>query len=244
MIWSKSARVCAVALTLAGARWSAAQTSHCFDEARGATALAPAQHAVVVRGEPSLVTLDRADHRWPQVCVYQFIAASPEASIAVLTDYALRPSYLPDVRESRVVPATADSAVKRVAYVVHVIARMTETDTLREAVHAMTGQFAGGVRLEWHMITSTTAGAIDGSATCIPWVNDATGVYGTLMIYEQIVEPTSRLASLPFVKGRGVDAVVNTVVAIAKQVESEVGGHQAQLHRQIADLRRSLSRAP
>ncbi|MDB4874930.1 MAG: hypothetical protein JWM41_1376 [Gemmatimonadetes bacterium] len=225
-------------------RQSTGQAPRCFDELRGAGAMSAAQHSAVVRGEPALFTVDRPDYRWPQVCVYQFIAAAPEASVAVLTDYPLRPSYLPDVRESNVVPATSDSAVKRIAYVIHVIARMTEADTLREAVHSLAGQFAGGYRLDWHMINSTMASSVDGSATFIPWRNDATGVAGTLMIYDQSVEPSSRLASLPFIKGRGIDAVRNTARAIARQVESETSRQPSQLQRQIADLRRGLARTP
>src|SRR5471030_2672253 len=112
--------LCCAALVVRGAGQPGAVAADCFDQGRGVDFLAPAQRAVVNRGEPLVITVDRADRRWPQVCVYQFISAAPEPSLAVLVDYPLRPTYLPDVQASTVVPATADSVVKRVAYVVHV----------------------------------------------------------------------------------------------------------------------------
>lgn len=217
-----------------------AETPSCFDDGRAPRALTQAQRSDVDRGEPVVVTIDLPNRRWPRVCVYQFIAALPEPSLAVLVDYPLRPSYLPDVRESKVVPQTADSLVKRVAYVVHVLFRLDETDTLREVVRTLDEPPAGSYQLEWTALSSTMAQSIGGSATFIPWHNDSTGVAGTLMIYDQAVEPGSRLASLPFIRNRGIDAVRNAAAAIARQVETEVARQPLQLERQVAELRRTL----
>ena len=209
----------------------------CFDEGRSIQALSAAQRAVVGRRDPLVITVDRPDRRWPQVCVFQFIVAAPEASAAVFVDYPLRPSYIPEVRESNVVPATADSALKRVAYVVHVFARMTEVDTLAERVRRLDVP-AGAYRVEWRALTSTMVASIGGSATFIPFRNDVSGVDGTLLVYDQSVEPGSRLASLGFIRSRGIDAVRKAAAAIARQVESENTGNPAALLRQITQLRR------
>jgi hypothetical protein len=214
----------------------------CFDDGRAVQSLTPAQLQVVNRGEGVVATVDLPNHRWPRVCVFQFIAGSPETSLAVLVDYPLRPSYLPDVRVSRVVPATTDSVVKRVAYVVHVLLRVNETDTLRETVRALDSSTSGSYQLEWGGLTSTMAQSIRGSATFVPWHNESSGATGTLMIYDQTVEPGSRLAGLPFIKKRGIEAVRNTAAAIARQVETEVAQQPRRLETQVAELRRTLRR--
>jgi hypothetical protein len=220
-------------------RQAALASPTCFDNGRGVQALSNVQRAVIGRHDPLVVTVDRPDRRWPQVCVYQFIAASPEASAAVFVDYPLRPTYIPDVRESSVVPATADSAVKRVAYVVHVFARMNEVDTLAERVHRLDVP-AGAYRVDWRALTSTMVTSIVGSATFIPFRNDASGVIGTLLVYDQSVEPGSRLASLGFIRSRGIDAVRNAASAIARQVETESTTTPSALLRQLTQLRRQV----
>jgi hypothetical protein len=211
----------------------------CFDDGRAVQALAARDLAAVARGDAVVTTTDLAGRRWPRVCVYRFIKASPEQSLAVLTDYPLRPSYIPDVRASNVVPATADSATKRVAYVIHVLLRIDEIDTLREVARRLAAP-DGAYRLEWSSITSSMAKSIAGSATFVPWRNDSSSTMGTLMIYQQSVEPGSRLASLPFIKSRGIDAVRNAAVAIARQVEEERARHPRQLDEQVTALRRTL----
>jgi hypothetical protein len=211
----------------------------CFDDGRGVQALSSVQRAVIARHEPLVVTVDKPDRRWPQVCVYQFISATPEASTAVFVDYPLRPSYIPDVRESTVVPSSAESAVKRVAYVVHVFARMNEVDTLAERVSRLDAP-AGAYRVDWHSLMSTMVTSIVGSATFVPFRNDASGAIGTLLVYDQFVEPGSRLAGLGFIRSRGIDAVRNAASAIARQVETESTSSPSALLRQITQLRRQV----
>src|SRR5690348_335834 len=84
----------------------------CFDDGRVVPTLASRELAAIARGEAVVTTTDLPERRWPRVCVYRFVDASPEQSLAVLTDYPLRPSYIPDVKVSSVVPATTDSAAK------------------------------------------------------------------------------------------------------------------------------------
>ncbi len=218
--------------------------TRCFDDGRGVRALTADQLRIVNRGEAAVATADLPNRRWPRVCVFQFIAAPPEASLAVLVDYPLRPSYLPEVRRSNVVPPTTDSLVKTVAYVVHVLLGMNETDTLREVVRTVDRPATGGYQLEWTGLTSSMAQSIRGSATFVPWHNDSSNVSGTLLIYDQTVEPGSRLASLPFIKNRGIDAVRNTARAIAQQVETELAQRPQQLDTQVSGLRRTLTLRP
>lgn len=211
----------------------------CFDGGHAVQSLSAGQVTAIAHGTAVLTTTDLPDHRWPRVCVYRFIDATPEQSLAVLVDYPLRPSYIPDVKASNVVPPTSDSVTKRVAYTIHVLLRIDETDTLREVARKLDAP-SGGYRLEWNSLSSSMAKSIAGSATFVPWHNDSTSASGTLMIYQQSVEPGSRLASLPFIKSRGIDAVRNAAVAIARQIENERARQTGQLERQVAQLRATL----
>ena len=214
--------------------------SQCFADGAAVHSLAQDQRSALDHGDPVVVTTDLPNRRWPRVCVYQFIAASPEQSIAVFVDYPLRPSYLPQVRQSTVVPATADSLIKRVAYVLHVVFRVDETDTLREVVRPVGESANAGYQLAWMALSSTMAQSVEGFATFVPWHNDASGVTGTLMVYDQTVEPGSRLARLPLIRKRGIAIVRDAALAIARQVEKECAHQPAQLERQVAELRRRL----
>jgi hypothetical protein len=230
-----------IALLAAASRSAQSQApAECFDGGRAVQSLTASQLAAVNRGGAVVTTTDLSDHRWPRVCVYQYIDAQPEQSLAVLVDYPLRPSYIPDVKASNVVPPTADSTTKRVAYLIHVLLRINETDTLREVPHALDAPI-GGYRLEWSSLFSSMAKSIAGSATFVPWRKDSTSAAGTLMIYQQLVEPGSSLAGLPFIKSRGIDAVRNAAVAIAHQVENERRSQPRQIEQQVAELRRTLS---
>jgi hypothetical protein len=221
---------------------SGAESPNCLGDGNPDHLLTSAQQHDVNRSLTVVATMDVPGGQWPRVCVYRFVAANPEASLAVFVDYPLRASYIPDVRRSAVVPGTADSVAKRVAYVIHVILRVDETDTLREVVRSLDPPLAGGYQLAWTALTSSMAKSVNGSATFLPWHNDFTSSSGTLMIYDQTVEPGSRLAGLPFIKRRGIDAVRNATVAIAKQIENEVAAQPAQLARQVSELRRTLDR--
>lgn len=217
--------------------------SRCYADGLAARSLTQDQRTALNAGRPVVVTSDVPNHRWPRVCVYQFIAAAPEQSIAVFVDYPLRASYLPDVRQSTVVPPTGDSLVKRVAYVLHVVLGVSEIDTLREVVRPIGPPPNDGYQLAWTSLTSTMAQSVEGFATFVPWHNDSSGGAGTLMVYDQTVEPGSRLARLPFIRKRGIGVIRDAADAIARQVEKERAQQPAQLERQVAELRRTLGHA-
>ena len=217
---------------------------HCFSATHPPMAVSAEEREALDRGEMILIdTIEIEDHSWPRVCTYKYIRADPETSIAIFTDYARQVDYIPRVIHSAVVPSTADSSIKHVAYVIDLPLARDEVDTMREEVRRLAGASAGYV-LAWHALTSSGTNAIDGSATFVPWRNDSTGRNGTLMIYEQAVDPKSWVTRIWFIKRRGIAAVRDATDAIATQIEKEVATRPVSLTANIAEFRRTLARAP
>lgn len=216
----------------------------CYSATHPPMSVSAEERKTLDRGEMIFVdSIELPGRSWPRVCTYQFIKAGSESSIAVLTDFARQHDYIPRVIHSEVVPSTSKSFIRHVAYVIDLPLAGDEVDTLREEVGRMGGG-SEGYTLTWHALASSGTNAIDGSATFVPWHNASTGGNGTLMIYEQAVDPKGWVTRVWFIKRRGLDAVRDATTAIARQVEMEVASQPAVLANQIADFRETLARAP
>ena len=190
------------------------------------------------RGEAVQVLQDVPGSSWPRSIVYQFIAATPEQSAAVLSDYALSEKYAPKVKSSKIVGRNGKDT--DVEFVISIPIYPDERSVSRERVSQQGDEY----RVEWHtVVDSTTKGSITkGLATFRPMVNKRTGKTGTLMIHDQTVTPASMFAKVPMVKNKGIEASRDVAKAIANQVEKEVSSDPARLKAQIAAMHAMIVR--
>ncbi|MDB4913529.1 MAG: hypothetical protein JWM95_1173 [Gemmatimonadetes bacterium] len=212
----------------------------CFSAGYPPALVTSAERDSLDGGELLLRIIPIEGRSWPRVCTYSVIDADPQTSIAVLMDYHLQVSYMPRVLHAEVVPDT-DATATHVAYVVDVPLWRDEVDTLRETIRRVTGRSGDGYALEWHALASTGTNAIDGSATFVPWRNAQTARVGTLMVYEQAVDPKSWLTRIPFIRNRGIDAVRDATTALARRIATELQSEPDLLAGQMATFKRTLA---
>ena len=195
-------------------------------------ALTAEQLARVEQGEAVQVLQTLPDSPWPRSTVYQFIAATPEQSAAVLADYARAQQYVPKVKSSRVL--RSGNGQTDVEYVISIPIYPDERSVSRERVSIAGAEY----HVEWHtLVDSASKGSVTkGHATFRPMTNSRTGRSGTLMIHDQSVVPASMFARVPMVRSRAIEASRQTAEAVRKQVEHEVAKEPVKLQGQIARM--------
>jgi hypothetical protein len=197
--------------------------------------LTAAQRAAIDRGEPVVVTRERAGSVWPEVTVYVFVAATPLEAAAVFTDYASQSSYIPSVRKSRV-SRVIDPLTAEVDYTLSLPVVSDEDYTVRDHVSV---DKAGHYRVDWTLVRASSTRATVGHALFATYANARTGATGTLLEYRNFVTPGGRLAGLGFIKSRSIRQVQETARAVAARVELQRRDGTAA--KEVERLRSALS---
>jgi hypothetical protein len=185
--------------------------------------------------EPEVHVQPMAGSAWPAVTVSQLVNTTPEAAMAVFTDYDEQASYLRDccgVLQSRVIdPAVGgDRRVQRVLYELEVPIVSNERYELREE---MSRAANGSYRVVWGKVSSGGhSDAIFGRATFEP--RDGR----TLFTYYNYTKITA------FGAGAFADASVararTTVSAMARHMEEESASGGGIFQEDLARLRAAL----
>jgi hypothetical protein len=197
------------------------------------------QSANVERGRQVVLTHDEPSSPWPRMHVYQFIDATPEEAAAVFTDYERHSTYIPNLRESRI-SYRADELTAEVDYVLRVPLAPDERYTVRDRLSIPDD--GESYLVTWTLVRASSTRATDGSVRFERYWNEQLNSAGTLMVYSNFVTPGSRLARLPFVRGKAMAQMRDTAGAIAAQVERQRAGDRTLLERQLAVLRQRQSR--
>jgi hypothetical protein len=188
------------------------------------------QRARIERGD-AVQILEPAEDGWPASRIYQVINATPEQSAAVLSDYALQAKYIPRMKSAKVLRQVGPDV--DVEYVIDIPVYPDERSVSRQRVIRV----ANGYRIRWNtLVDSTTKASVtNGSATFLPYTR--AGRPATLLIHWQVVQPASMFAKVPFVKSKAIQASVESVEAIRKQVEKEVSSDPQLLKVQMMRLK-------
>jgi hypothetical protein len=193
-----------------------------------------AADSVVIEAGRQLVTVEKVEgSKWPRVTVRQYIDASPEEAAAVFADFERHVRFLPNVRRSTI-SRVLDSATVEVDYVLDVPLVSDESYTVRDRLTSEVLDGPAPVRsyqVAWSLVRASSTKAADGAALFTPYRN------GTLMTYRNLVVPGSRLAGLPFVRGRAQREVEATVRAIIAEVARERASDRVLLEAQVRALR-------
>jgi hypothetical protein len=119
-------------------------------------ALPPASRLQIDAGVTVVRTRAMPGSSWPSVTVYQLVDTTPEAAMAIFTDYDEQASYLKDccgVLRSRVLDAAVggDPRVQRVLFEIEVPVVSNETYELREEMSRGTD---GSYRVVWSKVSA------------------------------------------------------------------------------------------
>lgn len=192
--------------------------------------LGDSDKARVQNGEQVFLTEDVDGSSWPRVKIYQRTDATPEESIAVMSDFESQPSYISDVLYCKIV-SWVDHATNQVAYKVHVPVLADEKYTVQNHLAKYDGE--SSYRLDWTMVRADSASDIAGSARFEPLGT------GTIFAYTNFVNPTSSFAG--FVKGRALKSMAETVKLIGAQINKEHRLQDATLAKELTALRAAVN---
>jgi hypothetical protein len=172
---------------------------------------------------------------WPSVTVYQLVNTTPEAAMAIFTDYDEQTSYLKDccgVLQSRVLdPAVGgDPRVQRVRFELEVPVVSNEVYELREEISKGTD---GSYRVLWTKVsTGGHSDAILGRALFEPRNGK------TVFSYHNYTEINTFGAAV--FADASVARARETVQAMARHMEQEGAAGGARFQADLARLRAAL----
>lgn len=200
------------------------------------------QRASVERGGSAQLLEMLPTSRWPRSTVYEFIDATPEECAAVLADYELQSTYLPQVKTSRIVrrPSAFETDVE---YVIDIPVYPDEQSVSRQELSVTGGVYV--IRWQTLIADSAAHGSVTtGRAWFSAMVNPRSGVRGTLMVHDQLVVPNSMFAGIPFIRNKAIGTGREIARSIVRQVELERKSDPRLLERQVARLRQALASRP
>lgn len=144
---------------------------------------------------------------WPQLSLYQVIAAPPDVVKALLLDYDAAPSYTPGMLGAKIVANNADGT-KDVQYTVKVPVLQKISYTVRNT-YTQKGKSFG---VSWTLLQSPLAKSVDGSLRIEPYGNNQ-----TLLCYTNLVVPITNLVA--GLKNQALTEAKATVRAIQNEAE-------------------------
>ena len=210
--------------------------------------LSPDDQEFVLSGKPLdyEVNADGTDwdqSSWPRITVYRLVNATPEETMAVMWDFPLQPKYMTDTVVSSVVSANPTPNQAKVDYVVKLPIYGNTSYTVLDTISSY--DKGSSFKFGCQLVSGSMVKSIDGTALFEPHtLKDGSTV--TIMIYSSLIVPKLIPAS-SLTTQAGIDSFKGTVNAIAKQVEQEKTGADADkalLPPQVASLRASLMAAP
>lgn len=128
-------------------------------------------------GEPVVKTREVEGYPWPEVTVYQRIAASPEEVMAVYADFNGQVGYLPNLVESRIVKRLSRNSFQ--VFYEYEVAGPNERYTVVTGV----SRSSGGFRVAWDLVRARYARRLSGQMRVEAFDS------GALMEYTNRVDP-------------------------------------------------------
>ncbi len=144
---------------------------------------------------------------WPQLSLYQVVDAPPDVMEDLFMDYPAAPSYTPGMIAAKVVADNADGS-KDVQYTVKVPILQKISYTVRNTYIRKGKSF----EVDWTLIQSPLAKAVDGSLRIEPYGNGQ-----TLLCYTNLVVPITNLVA--GLKNQALTEAKATVRAIKAEAE-------------------------
>ena len=219
-----------VALSVVGLMFASRSAS-----AAAIDSLSLAERLRLDAGAPVVHTQSFPGSSWPAVTVYQLVNTTPEAAMAVFTDFNEQASYLKDccgVLRSQILDLAVggDRRVQRVLYELEVPVVSNERYELREEISKGAG---GSYRVVWGKVsTGGHSDAIFGRATFEPYDGKTAFTYYN---YTQITSfGAGAFASASVARAQ------KTVGVMARHMEQESSSGGVRFQADLARLRAAL----
>jgi len=196
--------------------------------------LSPEDQAKVASGQMVTIYTDVTGAPWPKMKVYQRIDATPEEVMAVFSDYPLQSTYVPYVKVAKI-SQVIDKSTALVDYTYNLpMGFGIENYTVRDHIEAY--DEGKSFTVNWVLVKADTTKRSEGEVRCEPLAGG-----GTLYTYDSFIWPNRWGTDLKWVIERAKQAVLDTVTATAKQIQTEKTSSPEILQKQIQDLHNAVS---
>ncbi len=194
--------------------------------------LTPEQQELLQSGKPLVIEERVADSPWPRYIVYRLVKSSAEKVAAVFWDAELDPQYVPDCLSTHMI-----SSPKPTVHVAEYILKMPLLlpNEVYLASNELTSPTPGVYEISWNVLKATY---ITGSTGTLRVESQSEKGGKALMRYSNLVTPGSSIAALLRAKARS--EVIESVNALAEQVESEIQKSPQLLENQLQKMNRAL----
>ncbi len=194
--------------------------------------LTDAQKAAVQKGEQVFVTHNVQGSPCPKTFFYQRIDATPEEAMAVLSNYELQKTYIPNLKKSQV-SKQINSLTAQIDYTLKVPVPFVPDENY--TMETTMSRDAEGYRSDSKLVRADTTRDSTG------YIRFETLGTGTIMGYYAFVVPGSGMADL--VKSQALKQVKQAANAIVKRIEKVRSDDQAMLQAEIERLRQAFATA-
>ena len=195
--------------------------------------LSPTQQARLTAGKPVMIEEVIPGNPWPRYTIYHLVQGTPKQVASVFWDSELDPQYVPNCTSVRIL-SRPQPHVQEAQYTLKMPFFLEdELYVSRNELHTPS---PGVYELSWNVIKTRYTKGSTGDLRVEPF-GDGTK---TLLRYRNAVEPASRFARL--LRSKAGAQVVDSVVALVRQVETEMKTGRDLVERQSLELERSLQR--
>ncbi len=194
--------------------------------------LNPQYAAQVERGEQVMLT-QGSQGPWPKAWVFRTIDARPEEVAAVFFDVETHKDYFPNVYRSAITSRVNPTTVE-VEYALSVPIVSDEVYTVRDILSAYDGGKA--YKVEWTMLKASSSRHIEGYILIESFGEK------TIIEYYNYIIPGSGMSSLPFVKGKAMAQLAQTVTALAKETVRRRSEQADRLADLVLRIRQALGK--
>lgn len=220
-------------VVLSGAPLHAAETSLW-------SGLTPAQQARLTAGKPVVIEEEITGNPWPRYTIYHLVSGTPKQVASVFWDSELDPQYVPNCTSVRIL-SRPQPHVQEAEYTLKMPFFLeNEVYVSRNELHHPSPEV---YELTWSVLKTRYTKGSTGDLRVEPYPGGTGGIGDgtrTLLRYRNTVEPGSKFARL--LRSKAGAQVLDSVVALVRQVETEMTRGRDLVERQIAGLENSLQR--
>jgi hypothetical protein len=196
------------------------------------SALTSTQQELLQSGKSLVIEEAVPNNPWPRFIVYRLLKSSTDKVAAVFWDAELDPQYVPNCLSTRMI-----SSPKPTIHVAEYILKMPLflPNEVYLASNELKSPSPGVYEISWNLLKATYITGSTGTLRVEPQSESETQA---LIRYSNLVTPGSSIAGL--LRSTARSEVVESVDALAKQVESEIQKSPQLLESQLQKMNYAL----
>lgn len=179
--------------------------------------------------------------KWPMVRIYKWIpGVTPEEAAAIFFDYRQEVHYVPGIERAE--PAFVDKRTADVEYKISILGISSENYTVRDVLSTYDG--GSSYQVAWNLVRADSTKDAKGSIRFEPLAEGSPTTNGTLVAYENFIEPGDWVYKYSWfidIYGEGKKNIKATAAAILKHIQNEGTQNPELLKEEVQTLRNALS---